>query len=105
MAGSTYSYLAGPLVGLLIIGVLVLILRWAFSGRPQSVVQRPARPGAETEYGMLVPVSTPETDVEGEQIRSRLERIGIRATLAMTKDGPRVLVFEGDEERAREALR
>jgi hypothetical protein len=105
MAGGTYSFLTGPLVALLIIGVLVLFLRWAFSGRPQSVVQRPARPGTESEYGMLVPVSTPETDVEGEQIRDRLEHLGIRAMFAMTKDGPRVLVFEDDEERAREALR
>jgi hypothetical protein len=105
MAGTTYSYFVGPLVGLLIIGVFVLLLRWAFGGRPQSLVQRPARSGAETEYGMLVPVSRPESDAEGQQIRGHLERLGIRATLVMTRDGRRVLVFEGDEERAREALR
>lgn len=102
-AWNAYSYLFGPVVAALVFGVLVLLLRWAF-GRGSSVVAGPARPGPESEYGLLVPVATPSTYVEGEMVRRRLEDAGIRATLAQTLDGPRVMVWPDDVTRARALL-
>lgn len=100
----SYSYAYGPLMGLLGIGILVLLLRWAFS-RGHSVVARTPRAGAADEYGMLVPVASPATFIEGEMVRRTLEAAGIRANLANTLDGPRILVFPEDQERAMRALR
>lgn len=46
----------------------------------------------------------PGTYIEGEVLRRRLEAAGIRANLAETLDGPRVMVFPDDETRARALL-
>jgi hypothetical protein len=51
-----------------------------------------------------VHIATPPTYVEGEIIRRQLEDAGIRATLAQTLEGPRVMVWPGDETRARAKL-
>lgn len=99
----SYSYVFGPLVALGTIGLLVLLLRWAFS-RGGSVVARPPRPGHEGEYGLLVSIASPSSYIEGEMARQRLASAGLRATLAQTVDGPRLMVFAGDEARAREVL-
>jgi hypothetical protein len=100
----SYSYLFGPLVAFGLVGFFALLLRWAF-GRGRSLVARPARSGSAEEYGLLVPVAAPATFVEAEVIRRRLEDAGLRATLAPTTQGPRVLVFPGDERAARAVLR
>lgn len=99
----SFSYAFGPLVALLLIAGFILILKWAF-GRKESVVAAPASAGSEGEYGLLLPVASPGTYIEGEVLRRRLEDLGIRATLATTVDGPRVLVWPDDERRARQAL-
>ena len=52
---------------------LALLLRWAFA-RGSSLVERPARPGHEDEYGALVPVASPGSVVEAELLRLRLRR-------------------------------
>ena len=49
-------------------------------------------------------MASPGTYVEGEILRRTLEAAGVRATLASTLDGPRVLVFPDDAGRAREIL-
>lgn len=103
-AWESYSYFFGPLVALLAIGVFVLILRWAFS-RGSSVVAAAPRPSVETDYGMLVAVSRPASYIEGEIQRRTLEESGIKATLAQTLDGPRVMVWPADEDRARELIK
>jgi hypothetical protein len=102
-AWNSFSFAFGPLVAVVLVGVFVLILRWAFS-RGSSVVAAPPRPGAVEEYGLLVPVASPPSYVEGELLRQRLESQGVRANLASTLDGPRLLVWPGDEERARQVL-
>ena len=102
--GNSYSYAVGPIMALAFLGILILLLRWAFR-RGVSVVAAPPRRGRDGEYGLLVPVASPSTYVEGEMVRRTLEDSGIRATLAQTLDGPRVLVWPTDEQRAREALR
>jgi hypothetical protein len=101
---TTASYAYGPLLALGVMVVFALLLRWAFS-RGDSVVERPARPGSSQEYGLLVPVAAPDSYVEGELVRRSLEDAGLRATLAQTNDGPRVMVWPEDVERARALLR
>jgi hypothetical protein len=86
-----------------LIGVFVLILRWAFR-RGSSVVAAPARPGSEDDYGLLVVVAAPGNYADGEIQRRRLEDVGVRATLATTLDGPRIMVWPQDEDRARRLL-
>jgi len=86
-----------------VLGIFVVILRWAFS-RGGSLVAAAPRPGTSDEYGLLVPVAAPSTYIEGEVLRRRLEEAGVRATLATTLDGPRVMVWPADEGRAREML-
>ena len=96
----SWSYLYGPIMGFVVIGVMVLLLRWAF-GRGTSVVERPPRTGAPSEYGLLDPIASPETYIEAELLRQRLEAAQIRATVAMTNDGPRLMVWPQDKDRAR----
>jgi len=60
--------------------------------------------GSQDEYGMLVPVASPPTYIDGEILRRRLEDAGIKANLANTLDGPRVMVWPKDEQRARQTL-
>ena len=55
----TFAYLAWPLVVVGGFGLMVVLLRWTFS-TGHSVVQRRPRTGTPTEYGLLVPVATPE---------------------------------------------
>lgn len=103
LAGGQINFLLPPILGFLAVGVLILLLRWAFS-RGHSVVAAPAKPGSPDEYGLLVPIASPATYVDGEMSRRMLEDAGIRANLATTQDGPRLLVFPRDEERARALL-
>lgn len=97
------TYALGPAVIVLVIVALALVLRWAFSPGG-SLIARPSRPGRPDDYGLLVPVAAPGSYIEGEIIRRRLEEAGLRATLAMTEDGPRVLVFPADQARAERVL-
>ncbi len=98
----TGDYLTA-IVPLLLIGVLVLLLRWAF-GRGHSLVARPARRGAPHDYGLLVPVAMPATEAAGHTLRRQLAEHGITATLASTRAGLRLLVWPRDEQAARRLL-
>ena len=100
----SFSYAFGPVVALAAVGVLTLLLRWTFS-HGHSLVERRPSVGTPTEYGLHVPVAEPPTFVEAEVMRRRLEDAGLRATLAPTTDGPRVLVFPEDVKAARVVLR
>ena len=94
----------GPLVSLVCLGVLILLMRWAFGGRGRSLVQRRPRIGSPDEYGLLVRIAAPRTFVEAEMIRLRLTNGGLRATLAPTNEGPAVMVFSEDATAARRLL-
>ena len=100
---NAFSFAFGPLVAAGLIGVFALILRWAFR-RGSSVVAAPARRGSTDEYGLLVAVAAPSTYVEGEILPRRLEGSGVRPNLASTLDGPRLMVWPADEQRARSLL-
>ncbi|MDQ1626034.1 MAG: hypothetical protein QOJ49_1532 [Actinomycetota bacterium] len=104
LSGTSISYLLGPLTAFGVVGVLVLLLRWAFGGRRVSLVERRPATGAAGEYGLLVPVAAPGSFIEGELLRRRLEDAGIRATLVPTAEGPRVMVFPDTERVARALL-
>ncbi len=103
MTGTSASFLVGPLMAFGVVGILVLLLRWTFR-RGSSVVARQARPGAEDDYGLMVAVASPSTYVEGEILRRTLEDARIRAQLAQTLDGPRLMVWPQDADRARELV-
>jgi hypothetical protein len=97
------SAVSGPVLGLSAVLVFVMLLRWAFSGG-RSLIERRPRPGGAGQYGLLVPVAEPATFVEAELLRRRLEDAGIRATVAQTTEGPRVMVFSRDATIARGLL-
>lgn len=86
------------------LGIMVLILRWAFA-RGGSVVERPAKSGNPDEYGMLIPVASPSNYIEGEVLRRSLVDAGLRASLAQTNDGPRIMVWPKDVESAKKILK
>jgi len=100
---SGWSFLFSPLVAFAGIGVLSLLLRWAF-GRGGSLVAAPPRPGAPSEYGLLVAVAAPGTEQEGEAMREALQAHGLRATVTHTVPGLRLMVFASDEGQARAIL-
>jgi hypothetical protein len=97
------SFLVGPLIAFAVVGIFVLILRWAFRSGG-SVVARTPRSGRVDEYGLLVSVAAPPNYIEAEMVRRALEDAGIRATLAQTLAGPRLMVFPEDVERARRVV-
>jgi len=69
------------------------------------VVERPAKSGSPDEYGMLVPIATPSNYIEGEVLRRTLVDAGLRASLAQTNDGPRIMVWPKDVESAKKILK
>lgn len=102
-AWNAYSYLFGPLLAFGGLALLIVLLRWAFR-RGVSVVAAPGKPGTPNEYGVLVPVASPTTYIEGEIMRRQLESQGIRSNLAQTVEGPRLLVWPADVDRAKVTL-
>ena len=92
------------IIAVVTVGVLALVLRWAF-GQGRSLVEHRPATGRPWEYGLLVSVAAPGTYEEGELLRQRLAEHGVRSTITVTEDGPRVFVFADDEERARALLR
>lgn len=100
----SFAYLAWPLVVFGGFALMVMLLRWTFSNG-HSLVQRRPKAGEPTEYGLLVPVATPSTFIEGEQLRLLLGDSGIRGTLVTTTQGPRLMVFPQDASVARAILK
>lgn len=83
------------LSGFLVVALLALILRWAFSNN-KSLIEKPKKIGSEDQYGLLKVVHSPKNHIEGEIMRQKLLAVGIKATLSQTKNGPKLLVFEKD---------
>jgi hypothetical protein len=100
----SYSFAFGPLMAVGALLLLIAVLRWS-SSTGGSLVARTPRPSEPDDYGALVVVSVPPTYVDGEVQRLRLADAGIRATVARTTAGPRVMVFPEDEDRAWSLLR
>lgn len=92
------------LISVVVVGLLALILRWAYGGRKRSLVERRPQVGQEGEYGLMVAIASPGTFIDGEVSRQRLDAAGIKASLVSTAQGPRLMVFADDEARARGVL-
>ena len=90
-------------MGGLLIGVLILLLRWAFS-RGHSLVERKVIPSDSSNYGMLVEVTKPISLIDGEMLKQQLQDVGIRATLALTVDGVQLMVWPKDLAKAKRTL-
>ena len=87
-----------------VVGVLALLLRWAYGGRKRSLVERRPSAGGVDDYGLMVSVASPSTFIEGEVSRQRLAGAGIRAQLVTTTEGPRLMVLREQESAARRLL-
>jgi hypothetical protein len=86
------------------VGVLALLLRWAYGGRKRSLVERRPSAGGVDDYGLMVSIASPGTFIEGEVSRQRLASAGIRAQLVTTNEGPRLMVLREQESAARRLL-
>ncbi|MGW1340017.1 hypothetical protein ACWCOV_03105 [Kribbella sp. NPDC002412] len=101
------EYFAFPIVAGLLIGGVVLLLRWAFSSaKGGSLVRRTDyKPADRSEFGLLVGIHTARTFADARQVADRLTGQQIRATIARTTDGWAVYVWPDDEAAAREFLK
>jgi hypothetical protein len=99
-------YFLFPIVAFALIGTVVLLLRWAFSGaRGGSLVRRTDySPAARDAFGLLVEVHTSSTYADARRTCSLLSNRQIRATAARTTDGWSVYVWPVDEAAARAIL-
>jgi len=93
---------------LLVIALLSLLARWAFSPAPRLSTRRVAREVDPDDFGLLMPVATAPTREDAEMLREVLTSHGIRCTIAPAsplgggrKRPMHVLVFLGDADRAR----
>ena len=95
-AGSLH-YAVGPAIAAVMVGLIALFLRWAFS----SDDDRAPRGGAAGD-GLLTPVASLTSRASALALRAVLSDAGIRSTLR--EPAPHrtdVLVFPEDAERAR----
>ncbi|MFZ9309770.1 MAG: hypothetical protein ACO3XJ_04080 [Candidatus Nanopelagicales bacterium] len=99
----SYSFLYGPIVALLGIGVLIMVLRWGWQ-KNQSLIAKPVKRGAMTDYGVLVSCAKADTVIEAEIMKRKLIDKGIQATVALTNEGPRVMVWPEDQNKAKNLL-
>ena len=103
LGGINNSLFLISLSGFLVVAVMIVILKWAFSGN-KSVIEREKSIGNEDEYGLLRVAHSPKNHIEGEMLRQKLLSVGIKATLSQTKNGPKILVFEKDLKIAKATL-
>ena len=59
------------LSGFLVVAVLALILKWAFSSN-KSLIEKDKVIGSEDQYGLLKVAHTPKNHIEGEMLRQKL---------------------------------
>ena len=103
LGGINNSLFLVSLSGFLVVAVMIVILKWAFSGN-KSVIEREKRIGNEDEYGLLRVAHSPKNHIEGEMLRQKLLSVCIKANLSQTKNGPKILVFEKDLKIAKATL-
>jgi hypothetical protein len=95
------TYIVGPLVTLVMVGVLALVLRWAYGSSPGTMPVI----NAGGEFGLLREAALVEDAGEANALRAVLSDADIRSTVAPGSRGrTRVLVFERDLEAARRVL-
>jgi hypothetical protein len=101
MALSDGWYLAGPLIAISVVGVLGVVLRWAFG---RDAIQPP--PAVADDFGLLRVAALVDCLEVAQQVRDALRQAGIRSTLSTGLDGfIKILVFPDDASRARRLLK
>jgi hypothetical protein len=105
---SDFDPLLSVIGALVVVGLLLLLARWAFSPAPRVSGRRLVRDADPEDFGLLTPVATAPTREDAEMLREVLQSNGIRCTLAPVKSGGpgrrravHVLVFLGDADRAK----
>lgn len=94
-------YIVGPVIALVVTGVLALLLHRALTrpDRPLFPTVVSTRPD---DYGLLVPVATCRDRVDADLVREHLMTAGIRSTLTTDPDGRvKILVFADALDKAR----
>lgn len=96
--------------GLILLGVIMLALRWTFGTGKTFPKARLRDPDDPTAFGLLEEVSRVPGAAAAEVLRGRLAAAGIRATVTRDDDGGgeshvyRILVFPDDLKAARTVL-
>jgi len=103
LGGINNSLFAVSLAGFVIVALLALFLRWAFS-HGHSIIEKPKKIGAKDQYGLLRSVHSPKNHIEGEMLRQKLIAAGVKATLTQTLHGPELMVFSKDLKIAKAIL-
>lgn len=105
---NSYSFLFGPLVISVALGVIILLCRWTFSTshRDDRTARRLEKARSRGDYGLLVPIARVRNDDDAELLRGVLREAGIRCTVADEDEdeGAALLVFRADALRARELV-
>lgn len=92
------AYVVGPLLVAAVLGVLVLIARWA-TGQSPSLTED------TRSYGLLTPVASGISSDHIGALQQSLSSAGIRCTVAGVPGDYRLLVWPEDVARARRRLR
>lgn len=96
-------YIVGPVVALVVTGVLALLLHRALTRQDRPLF--PAVASRPDDYGLLVPVATCRDRVDADLVREHLATAGIRSTLTSGPDGRvKVLVFADALDKARKLV-
>lgn len=99
------EYFAGPVLVLGLLGLLILVLRWAFA-RGGSLVRRTDTTPAPTDaFGLLTDVHTAARYADARRLVEQLAKAGIKATAARTTQGWTVYVWPADLATARTIIR
>jgi hypothetical protein len=91
--------------GFLLMGVLMLALRWTFGTGRNQRDPRDVDPDDPTGDGLLEEVSRVPSAQAAQILRARLVRAGIRATIGRADGAYRLLVFPADLVSAKLVLR
>ena len=81
--------------GLIALGLIIIVMRWAFSRNPKLIVT-PIKAGKKDQYGLLKALPTPSNYIEAQMALQKLTDLDVRATLTQTLEGPSIMVFEKD---------
>jgi hypothetical protein len=97
------SYIAGPVIAIVVMVLLALFMRWAFGGSSTGGMRR--RRPSPSDDGLLTRVATLSRRESALALRAVLSDAGIRSTVRFPEaHRADVLVFPEDAPRAREVV-